>query len=244
VPGHTPLATATDDATSNAARPADRCCEFPHTVIKRTPGCSGLRMTDPTPERQNSLRNRKRAHNDTRDLRWSPNGSPVRRQGRRPRTRDALAVFLSGYDSVMERDGQPIGWWLKHLDRLIERAFDEALTEARLERRHWQILNVVARHPATRGAIADALAPFWDRADTELDPLLQDLESRGLLQQVADGRWVCTPAGTPVHAAASARVETIRGRLARGITAEEYERTIDVLSRMAANLESTPPSDS
>jgi hypothetical protein len=33
---------------------------------------------------------------------------------------------------------RPIGWWLKHLDGLIEAAFDRALATERLSRRHWQ----------------------------------------------------------------------------------------------------------
>jgi hypothetical protein len=32
---------------------------------------------------------------------------------------------------------RPIGWWLKHLDGLIEAAFDRALATER-PRRHWQ----------------------------------------------------------------------------------------------------------
>jgi hypothetical protein len=104
----------------------------------------------------------------------------------------------------------------------MESSFDEALGEARLERRHWQILNIVTRGPATRSAIATALSPFWDQADNELDPLLEDLASRGLVQQEAIRRWTSTAAGTSAHAAASERVGTIRGRLANGITAEAY----------------------
>ncbi len=38
----------------------------------------------------------------------------------------------------MEPERRPIGYWLKHLDGLIERAFEGALGTAGLTRRHWQ----------------------------------------------------------------------------------------------------------
>ena len=49
----------------------------------------------------------------------------------------------------MTGDGRPIGYWLKHLDRLIEATFDRTLADVGLGRRHWQTLNTLAGGPAT-----------------------------------------------------------------------------------------------
>jgi hypothetical protein len=46
----------------------------------------------------------------------------------------------------MER---PIGYWLKHLDRLIEEAFGDALAEQALSRRHWQAMKGPSQKPAS-----------------------------------------------------------------------------------------------
>ena len=40
-----------------------------------------------------------------------------------------------------------IGYWLKHLNRLIEEAFGDALEEQALSRRHWQAMNTLAGAP-------------------------------------------------------------------------------------------------
>jgi hypothetical protein len=140
----------------------------------------------------------------------------------------------------MEPDQRPIGWWLKHLDRLIDGAFDDALAESGLSRRQWQILNLAVNEPPTRRALTDALAPFWEQADAELDEQLSALRERGLVELGADSRWSTTAAGTAAHTDAGERVGAIRGRMADGVSADEYRTTLGVLARMAANLEPSP----
>jgi hypothetical protein len=132
-------------------------------------------------------------------------------------------------------------------DRVVAEA-PRSLDRQRLRRvtwRHrvaseWQILNIVSRGAATYDEIAEALAPFWDRAGTELDPVLDELQGRGLVEPDADGTWTITSTGSSVRDAAGERVGSIRDRLADGITAEQYEQTIAVLSTMAADLEQSP----
>ena len=60
----------------------------------------------------------------------------------------------------MAEDRRPIGYWLKHLDRLIEGNFERTLASEGLTRRHWQALNTLRTRPSTRAEIAAALAPF------------------------------------------------------------------------------------
>ena len=57
---------------------------------------------------------------------------------------------------------QPIGFWLKHLDELIEDSFDHALARDGLQRRHWQTLHLLSSSSAVNEtAIEEALRPFF-----------------------------------------------------------------------------------
>ena len=61
----------------------------------------------------------------------------------------------------METGSQrPIGYWLKHLDRLIETTFSRTLAGQGLTRRHWQVLNTLAHGPASPADLTKALNPF------------------------------------------------------------------------------------
>lgn len=115
---------------------------------------------------------------------------------------------------------RPIGYWLKHLDTLLENAMSQALGD--LSRREWQVLNATAEGRAA----ATALAPFDGVAEA-----VRALEDRGWL---ADGRL--TGEGRAAHAAVSEQVARFRRRSTEGVSDEEYRATVGVLSRMAANV--------
>jgi hypothetical protein len=90
------------------------------------------------------------------------------------------------------------------------------------------------------GDISGAFSPFWEGADTELDEVVQPLVERGMIESAGHGQWTLSSSGTALHAAASGLVSTIRDRLTCGVTLDVYRRTVDVLARMAANLEPEP----
>lgn len=110
---------------------------------------------------------------------------------------------------------QPIGYWLKHLDGLIDAAFDRVITEDGLTRRHWQALNAPA---------------------STTPSIMSDLEARGWV-----ARGQLTPEGEKARAALQRRVDAIRGTLMCGLSSEDYERTVRVLSHMANNLQRVSP---
>jgi hypothetical protein len=74
---------------------------------------------------------------------------------------------------------KPIGYWLKTLDRLIDENLDRALAAEGVQRRHWQILNIVKTSPAAKAKIAAALDPFWTEGAITLDEALADMTRRG-----------------------------------------------------------------
>src|SRR5215468_7734256 len=96
-------------------------------------------------------------------------------------------------------DRRPIGYWLKHLDRLIEDTFDRALADGNLSRRHWQVLNALAAAPATSAGLAAALAPFTGGDPAALAPVIDDLTRRGWVTADAAGRAALTGDGAAAH---------------------------------------------
>ena len=137
----------------------------------------------------------------------------------------------------MELQERPIGYWLKHLDRLIDQAAERALAEEHLTRRHWQIMNVVRKSPVGPAALADALRPFWGPGAITLDQVTSELAGRGWLTRDAAGQYALSPAGQAAHAAVREKIYGIRARFLTGLTEDDYLHTVQLLQRMAANLE-------
>ena|SRR5215469_7621758 len=134
---------------------------------------------------------------------------------------------------------KPIGYWLKHLDRLIEDAFDHALADGNLSRRHWQVLNTLARGPATGAELNVALEPFTGDDPAALAPVIDALTRRGWVRAEADGRrHALTVDGAAAHQGIRQDVDQTRRLTLRYVTTEEYAQVIDILRRMAAGLES------
>jgi DNA-binding MarR family transcriptional regulator len=140
----------------------------------------------------------------------------------------------------VQDDRRPIGYWLKHLDRLIEDAFERTLAAEGLTRRHWQVLNVLRRGPAPPAEVAGALDPFLGDDPSAGETVTGGLAARGWVRLLGDGRLELTGQGREGHAALGRRVEALRRRAARGVSEQEYASLIATLRRMAANLEDGP----
>ncbi|XKK39347.1 MarR family transcriptional regulator [Nocardiopsis sp. ARC36] len=129
----------------------------------------------------------------------------------------------------------PIGYWLKHLDRLIENDFDRVLASESLGRRHWQVLNSLHTEPGTIADLDRRLAPFLEEDESTVAPAVDRLRELGWVEGLV--ALALTPRGEAEHDKLLARVTEARARLTRGIGDEEYRVAVDVLERMSANLE-------
>ncbi|GAA4514149.1 MarR family winged helix-turn-helix transcriptional regulator [Actinoallomurus oryzae] len=136
----------------------------------------------------------------------------------------------------MEPADRPIGYWLKHLDGLIESASDRTLAGHALSRRHWQAMNALRDAPLTADALRDALRPFWGEGVITLEGVVGDLAGRGWIAG-EDGRYALTERGRAAHAAVAERAGETRRAVLDGLTEQDYVATVRTLSRMAANLE-------
>jgi hypothetical protein len=138
----------------------------------------------------------------------------------------------------MEPERRPIGYWLKHLDRLIDQAFERALDADGLTRRHWQVLNTLAAGPSTNAALTAALQPFVEDDAKAVEVVRNDFLGRGWVRNIPDGGLEISEQGRTAHEAAMQRVAETRQALRRGITDDEHVSVIRILQRMASNLES------
>jgi DNA-binding MarR family transcriptional regulator len=135
---------------------------------------------------------------------------------------------------------KPIGYWLKHLHNLLEKQFDAILADVGVGRRHWQILNTLARGHAARDELMTALAPFWTQDEPDLDKVLEDVMARGWTRPglpVEANLLALTDEGRAAHADIAAHVETTRAAMLKGLTPEQYTETVRILSVMAGNIE-------
>jgi hypothetical protein len=55
---------------------------------------------------------------------------------------------------------RPIGWWLKEANSRLDAAFDDALQNTGVNRRGWQVLDLLAGEPVSRAELVDSLAAF------------------------------------------------------------------------------------
>jgi DNA-binding MarR family transcriptional regulator len=132
---------------------------------------------------------------------------------------------------------RPIGYWLKKLDRLIDAQFERQLGDAGLSRRQWQLLNLLVDGPRSVPELQTELEPFLQEEADELSGALSGLVNRGWADS-QDKIVTLTETGQMQFSLVKAKVAEVRQALMVGISPQEYQATIDVLSRMTANLES------
>jgi hypothetical protein len=136
----------------------------------------------------------------------------------------------------MERDTQPIGYWLKLLDRRIDAAFDRVLADEGLHRRHWQTLQVLETEPHSASDLTDALAPFFGDGTETAEQVLADLSARGWAKYGASHACVLTTAGKDASARLGERIRLLRQQTVAGVSQADYRAALVVLERMANNL--------
>jgi DNA-binding MarR family transcriptional regulator len=133
-------------------------------------------------------------------------------------------------------DRRPIGYWLKHLDRLIEGTFERTLASEGLTRRHWQLLNTLHTRPSSP-EIREALAPFFADDPGAERQVIDELVARAWVEPGQADLLELTAEGSRAHAALLERVAATRQMLLRDINEDEYRVVIDILRRMVDNLE-------
>lgn len=114
---------------------------------------------------------------------------------------------------------QPVGFWLKLLDQLIDEQFAQTLTEHNVTRRQGQLLHVLSRADATLHHLNAAIAPLLasDGTDSAAPHMAQLLE-HGWVQEEAL-LFSMTAAGRTRFSQLAAIVRNTWKRMAQGIEA-------------------------
>lgn len=130
----------------------------------------------------------------------------------------------------------PIGYWCKHVDELLERAVDAVLARNGLRRRHWQVMTALRERALSRAQIAEAMLPLWVAASVTQTDVVDDLVRREWAGTDGESYWL-TDSGATAYARVAAGVAQLQTSCRDGVSDAEYLAAIDVLSRIAANLE-------
>ncbi|MFD9725760.1 MarR family winged helix-turn-helix transcriptional regulator [Streptomyces sp. NPDC059072] len=136
---------------------------------------------------------------------------------------------------------KPIGYWLSRTDKALTARMNAALADFGLTRLAWQVLNVVADDPeATDASVMGFLAA--NATPDALADAIGTVVGDGWAVRSRPGRLALTEDGRTRLTEVAARVDAFRALSAHGISDEEYRTAVDVLERMALNLEApTPP---
>jgi len=129
---------------------------------------------------------------------------------------------------------RPIGWWIKHVDQLIEESFDRVLAGEGIGRKHWRVLNAIAGGVTTLPELDRALAPYRE-AGPDLTVVLEQLVSRGWARRAAS-RLSLTQSGAAARERLVKAIAAHRGRVTEGIDERSQRAAVAILRQIARNL--------
>jgi len=152
---------------------------------------------------------------------------------------------------------RPIGWWLKHVDGLLDLAFEATLGAQDVSRRQWQILNGLAEGTpvsevlssltvfgdpdGVRAAVTGLVERGWLRDRTGSDPTTEEPPVRATpeapVRAIPEAPVQLTDEGREQHSRIAAEVRAMRGSVTDGLSAADYQAVVTGLARMAENLE-------
>lgn len=133
----------------------------------------------------------------------------------------------------------PIGYWLKHVDAVITEHVDRVLDDNGFTRLRWQALNSIYEGGTVgRRSLAATLGIFADSG--ELNEIVNGFVQEGWVVEHDSGdagELTLTGAGKSKREIIFQLQTNVRKQAMQGITEQEYITVIDVLQRIAQNLE-------
>jgi len=160
---------------------------------------------------------------------------------------------------------RPIGWWLKHLDGLLDLGFGATLGVQDVSRRQWQILNGLSEGtPPSEllasltvfeesGGVHEALASLVERGwlhsghrmDRNIGTAPADASDAPPIDATGTSRGETsetplvelTNEGRRQHARIAEEIRAMRTSVTEGLSADDYRAVVTGLARMAENLE-------
>ncbi|WP_067544513.1 MarR family winged helix-turn-helix transcriptional regulator [Nocardia crassostreae] len=133
--------------------------------------------------------------------------------------------------------GKPLGYYLRHIDQMLEQNFAALLAAHGLVRRSWQIVNTISAAPATLTDLDRAHAHFLDAAEPTVAPHVADLVDRGWLAVDADGNHTLTIAGETGCRSVAELIDAERAAVIDGLGPDGYATLIGMMQRIADNVD-------
>jgi len=122
---------------------------------------------------------------------------------------------------------RPLGFWLRVVDRLIEREFESAIEDEGVTRRDWRQLNLLAD---------DTVAPECSaRLRRSSGAKLASLVRRRWIVKTVDG-WTLTDDGRDAHERLGGVVTGIREKVAGAVSDQDFATTLASLEAIARGL--------
>lgn len=131
-----------------------------------------------------------------------------------------------------------LGWYLKETDKAITRFVDRSLEEQGLTRFHWQILNRIHMDGV---AVKENLFAKNYVSPVEMDNIIDSLGQKGWVEITVSPDQLMTELrlttnGEKEFETVAAIVSETGKQMFQVITTEEYEATVDVLTRLIQHL--------
>ncbi|GIO29307.1 MULTISPECIES: MarR family winged helix-turn-helix transcriptional regulator [Paenibacillus] len=130
------------------------------------------------------------------------------------------------------------GWYLKETDQAMTRYMDQNLQQIGLTRFHWQIMN---RINLSGFAVKEKLYARNYLGLEELNEVIDSLVRRGWVRivkqtELDETKLLFTDAGENMFPEVAAKVKEAGEQMFAPITKEEYETTVNILSRLIDHM--------
>jgi hypothetical protein len=130
---------------------------------------------------------------------------------------------------------QPLSFWVRTLDTLLQEEFARAADEAGIDPGQWQALTRLRVGAVADDVLRDGLAPFVP-ADSTVEAVVESAVKDGLVEHQAN-EYRLTPRGEERMAQVEQEVlDGIHGRAFEGVSDDDREQVLRTLERVATNL--------
>lgn len=130
---------------------------------------------------------------------------------------------------------QPLSFWVRTLDMLLQDEFARAAREAGTDAGQWQVLTRLRVGSVADDVLRDGLAPFVPSDDT-VDDVVRRTEKDGLVEHQANEYRLTDRGLERVAEIEQQALGDLPGRAFADVSDEDRERVLATLERVATNL--------
>jgi DNA-binding MarR family transcriptional regulator len=130
---------------------------------------------------------------------------------------------------------QPLSFWIRTMDSLLQEEFARAAEDADIDRGQWQVLTRLRLGGVADDVLRDGLAPFVADDDT-VDSVVDRVVKDDLVEHQANEYRLTSRGLERVDEVEEKTLSDIHGRAFDGVTQEDEDHLLSTLERVATNL--------